>query len=193
MFVEAQLKALMRDGARGAARHEARNLVGSWRRFAAFAFVAEQYGYRYEGMAATSPKGSPNPYFGFRREADAAERATLAAARYPEGLRGGQLPGMRPGRRRLRPSPEVREEVELLHARIQVDYARGHRRRGLIQVVVLPLALLIPLSQFGFTAGPLLVCGGVWAFFVGLWGLGVLLSRRRLVKYGAVLRAADRA
>lgn len=59
MFLQPQLKTLMRDGSEGAERHDARNLQKSWRRFAAFAYVAEQYGYRYDGLSPTSPKGSP--------------------------------------------------------------------------------------------------------------------------------------
>ncbi|MFS8198540.1 hypothetical protein ACLVWQ_07595 [Streptomyces sp. CWNU-52B] len=190
MFLQPQLKALLRDGSQGAQRHDARNLQRSWRRFAAFAYVAEQYGYRYDGLSPLSPKGSPNPYFAFRRAPDAVERATRTAELHPTALGGGPLPGMRPGGRRLRPLPEVRRDVDLLHARIMVDYSRGHRRRGLIALVLLPLVMLIPLSQAGFTATALLVCAAVWLFFAALWALGLYLARRRLVKYGRVLTAA---
>ncbi|MFJ6566812.1 hypothetical protein ACIQNU_05295 [Streptomyces sp. NPDC091292] len=190
MFLRSQLDALLRDGARGAERHDARNLQRSWRKFAAFAYVAEQYGYVYEGLSPVSPKGSPNPYFAFRRAPDAVERAAATAARHPAALQGGPLPGMRPGGGRLRPLPEARRDVELLHARIQVDYHRTHRRRGLAALVVLPFVMLIPLSQTGFTATALLVCGAVWLFFAALWTLGLALARRRLTRYGRVLTAA---
>ncbi|MFC7513119.1 hypothetical protein ACFQV4_35865 [Streptomyces thermocarboxydus] len=66
-------------------------------------------------------------------------------------MNGGPLPGMRPGGRRLEPLPEARREVDLLHARIMVDHSRTHRRRGLILLLVLPLVMLIPLSQTGFS------------------------------------------
>lgn len=151
MFLQPQLKTLMRDGSEGAERHDARNLQESWRKFAAFAYVAEQYGYRYYGLSPTSPKGSPNPYFAFRRAPDAVERASRTAALFPQALTGGQLPGMRPGGSRLRPLTEARREVDLLHARIQVDYNGSHRGRGLLQLLVIPLVMLIPLSQTGFT------------------------------------------
>jgi len=190
MFLQPQLKALLRDGAQGAQRHDARNLQRSWRRFAAFAYVAEQYGYQYDGLSPISPKGSPNPYFAFRRTPDAMERATRTAGQYPTALQGGPLPGMRPGGSRLRPSAEARRDVDLLHARIMVDYSRSHRRRGLIALVILPLAMLIPLSQTGFTPTALLVCAAVWLFFAALWGLGLFLARRRLTKYGRLLTAA---
>ncbi|MGW0737272.1 hypothetical protein [Streptomyces sp. NPDC002851] len=190
VFLGPQLKTLMRDGAKGAERHDARNLQRSWRKFAAFAYVAERYGYQYDGLSPTSPKGSPNPYFAFRRTADAAERAAHSATHFPHALQGGQLPGMRSGGSRLRPLPEARREVDLLHARIMVDYTGSHRRRGLIQLLVMPLAMLIPLSQTGFTAIPLLVCGGVWLFFLALWLLGFSLARRRYAKYSRALRAA---
>ncbi|MGQ4350130.1 hypothetical protein [Streptomyces sp. SAS_275] len=190
MFLQSQLNALLRDGARGAERHDARNLQRSWSKFAAFAYVAEQYGYRYEGPSSLSPKGSPNPYFAFRRMPNAVERAVSTADRYPAAVQGGQLPGMRPGGNRLRPLPEARRAVELLHARIMVDYSRTHRRRGLIALVILPFIMLIPLSRAGFTPPALLVCAAIWLVFAALWALGLFLARRRYAKYSKVLRAA---
>ncbi|MFF0591048.1 hypothetical protein ACFYWD_34340 [Streptomyces sp. NPDC003781] len=190
MFLRPQLRALLRDGSRGAERHDARNLQRSWRKFAAFAYVAEQYGYRYEGLSPLSPKGSPNPYFAFRRLPDAAERASRSAQRYPTAAEGGQLPGMRPGGNRLRPLAEVRQEVDLLHARIMVDYSRTHRRRGLTALLVLLIAMLIPLSQTGFSSQSLLVCGGIWLFSAALWLTGLVIARHRYSKYSRVLRDA---
>ncbi|WP_151483953.1 M14 family metallopeptidase [Streptomyces albicerus] len=190
MFLQPQLKALLRDGSQGAQRHDARNLQRSWRKFAAFAYVAEQYGYPYDGLSEISPKGSPNPYFAFRRAPDAAERATRTAEQHPTALQGGPLPGMRPGGSRLHPLPGARRDVDLLHARTMVDYSRTHRRRGLVALVILPLAMLIPLSQTGFTLTALLVCAAIWLFFAALWALGLFLARRRLTKYGRILTAA---
>ncbi|WP_435615344.1 hypothetical protein [Streptomyces coelicoflavus] len=188
MFLQPQLRALLRDGSQGAERHDARNLQRSWRKFAAFAYVAEQYGYRYDGLSPLSPKGSPNPYFAFRRLPDAPERAAWSAERYPAAPQGGPLPGMRPGGSRLRPLPEVQTDVDLLHARILVDYSRTHRRRGLTALLVLLVAMLIPLSQTGFSAASLLVCGAVWLFFAVLWLTGLAIARRRYAKYSRVLR-----
>ncbi|MFC8085401.1 hypothetical protein [Streptomyces sp. NPDC057340] len=188
MFLQPQLRALLRDGSQGAERHDARNLQRSWRKFAAFAYVAEQYGYRYDGLSPLSPKGSPNPYFAFRRLPDAPERAAWSAEHYPAAPQGGPLPGMRPGGSRLRPLPEVQTDVDLLHARIMVDYSRTHRRRGLTALLVLLVAMLIPLSQTGFSAPSLLVCGAVWLFFAALWLTGLVIARRRYAKYSRVLR-----
>ncbi|MGW7565278.1 hypothetical protein ACWGJV_03240 [Streptomyces tendae] len=188
MFLQPQLRALLRDGAQGVERHDARNLQRSWRKFAAFAYVAEQYGYRYDGLSPLSPKGSPNPYFAFRRLPDAPERAAWSAQHYPAAPDGGPLPGMRPGGNRLRPLPEMRHEVDLLHARIMVDYSRTHRRRGLIALLVLMAAMLIPLSQTGFSAQSLLVCGAVWLFFAALWLTGLAIARHRYRKYSRMLR-----
>ncbi|MDI6519200.1 hypothetical protein QMA61_23730 [Streptomyces coelicoflavus] len=187
-MLRSQLAALLRDGAQSLQQHEARNLQRSWRRFAAFAYVAEQYGYRYNGLSPLSPIGSPNPYFAFRRLPDAPERAAWSAQHYPAAPEGGPLPGMRPGGSRLRPLPEVQQEVDLLHARIVVDYSRTHRRRGLTALLVLLVAMLIPLSQTGFSAQSLLVCGAVWLFFAALWLTGLVIARRRYAKYSRVLR-----
>ncbi|WP_328562064.1 hypothetical protein [Streptomyces coelicoflavus] len=187
-MLKSQLTALIRDGSQGLERHEARNLQRSWRRFAAFAYVAEQYGYRYDGLSPLSPKGSPNPYFAFRRLPDAPERAAWSAQHYPAAPENGPLPGMRPGGSRLRPLPEVQHDVDLLHARIMVDYSRTHRRRGLTALLVLLVAILIPLSQTGSSARSLLVCGTVWLFFAALWLAGLVIARRRQAKYSRVLR-----
>ncbi|MEV8122604.1 hypothetical protein AB0P07_00545 [Streptomyces sp. NPDC085944] len=188
MFLQPQLRALLRDGSQDVERHDARNLQRSWRKFAAFAYVAEQYGYRYDGLSPLSPKGSPNPYFAFRRLPDAPERAARSAQHHPAAPAGGPLPGMRPGGSRLRPLPEVQQEVDLLHARIMVDYSRTHRRRGLTALLVLLVAMLIPLSQTGFSAESLLVCGAIWLFFAALWLTGLVIARRRYAKYSRVLR-----
>ncbi|MEW1605164.1 hypothetical protein [Streptomyces sp. NPDC093808] len=188
--LQAQLRAVLREGARGAERYDVRHLRRSWREFAAFACVVEQYGYRYDGPSPLSPQGSPHPYFAFRRMTDAAERAARTAALHPDALDGGPLPGMRPGGHRLRPLPEARREAGLLHARIMVDHGRTHRRRGLIALLLVPSALLIPLSQAGFSQGAALVCAAVWLFFAVLRALGLFLARHRCRTYGRMLRDA---
>ncbi|MEN3585306.1 hypothetical protein AAH978_14270 [Streptomyces sp. ZYX-F-203] len=190
MFLRQQLRSLTRDGMNGAERHVARNLLRSRKKFASFAYVAEQYGYEYGGLSSLSPGGSPNPYFDFRRMPDAARRAERTAERYPDALDGGRLPGMRPGRDRLTPLPEARHAVGLLHARIEVDYSGTQRKRGLVQLLILPLVLLIPLSQFGFTATSVTVCAGAWAVAAGLWALGAALARRRRARYSGMLERA---
>ncbi|MGK9460492.1 hypothetical protein ACSLFT_10715 [Streptomyces sp. G6] len=188
MFLQPQLKALLRDSAQVVERHDARNLQRSWRKFAAFAYVAEQYGYRYEGLSPISPKGSPNPYFSFRRLPDAPERSAWVAQHFPTALQGGQLPGMRAGGTRLRPLAEAQRDVELLHARIMVDYSRTHRRRGLTALLVIPVVMLIPLSQTGFTQQALFVCAAIWLFFAALFATGLYIARHRYAKYRRVLQ-----
>lgn len=188
--LKAQLTALLRDSSQSLERHDARNLQRSWRRFAAFAHVAEQYGYRYDGLSSLSPKGSPNPYFAFRRLPDAGERAARSAQHHPTALQGGRLPGMRPGRRRLRPLSETQHDVDLLHARITVDYSRTHRRRALTALLIMPVVMLVPLSLAGFSPQALLVCAAVWLTFAALWLTGLCFARRRYTKYRRVLRDA---
>ncbi|MFJ3711263.1 hypothetical protein [Streptomyces sp. NPDC090053] len=190
MLLQQQLKALLRDSSEGAERHDARILQMSRRKFASFAYVAEQYGYVYDGLSPISPAGSPNPYFAFRRASDAVERASRAAAQHPDVLRGGPLPGMRPGSDRLRPLPATQPSVDLLHARIEIDYSSTQKRRGLIPLLLIPIVMLAFLTQLGFSAKSLTICVVIWLLFAALWVLGVTLARRRTAKYSRMIELA---
>lgn len=92
MILQPQLKALLRDGSQDAQRHDTRNLQRSWREFAAFAYVAEQYGYQYDGLSPISPKGSPNPYFAFRRTPDPADAPPAPPNGTPPRSRAARCP-----------------------------------------------------------------------------------------------------
>ncbi|WP_221347848.1 hypothetical protein [Streptomyces beigongshangae] len=86
---------------------------GSPRRLAALAYVAVQYGFRYDGADRLGQAlrvrlvRDPRP--------EARERGTAALGR----LAAGRAPGMRPGT--LRPLPDVAPAVDLLKARIEFD------------------------------------------------------------------------
>ncbi|MFW6689735.1 hypothetical protein [Streptomyces sp. MAR4 CNX-425] len=139
MGARRELVSLLATAARGGGTHRLRSPWVRPRRLAAFVYVAEQYGYRYDGIASHPTASAPTLLF--RRLPDAAERADRTARRHPDAPRGGPLPGMRPGRRRLVPLPEVRPEVELLFAPFLLDsteesYARKRRRHVLITVVL---------------------------------------------------------
>ncbi|KAF4405085.1 hypothetical protein [Streptomyces lycii] len=118
-------------------------------RLAKFAYVAEQYGYRYAGL--DPDLGSSNtPLFIFRRLPDAGERSRRVRQDYPDALTGGRLPGLRSLGGRLVPTPEARQEVKLLHARIKVDYAAAVGREPLTKWFLgIPAAILLMLVVNG--------------------------------------------
>lgn len=82
-----------------------RPLLPRLKKLAAFAYVAERYGYGYAGHAPGTAAVN-NPGFVFRRAADARERAVLLTAGRPGG--GIALPGVMPGPG-LMPTPAGRQ------------------------------------------------------------------------------------
>ncbi len=129
-------------------------------KFAQFAYVAEQYGYRYSGLDPEL-RDSDTPFFVFRALPDARERAAVTRARFPGALAGGQLPGMRAWPVPVLTLPEARGEVRLLHARIAFDYfgalGRQRLRPWLVGIPVVLLFFLLVNGELhvrGLTVGP---------------------------------------
>jgi hypothetical protein len=192
MILQRTLKGLLRAGSEGAELHVLINPWASRRKFAAFSYIAEQYGYRYDGLAPGVPTSVNYPSFAFRRLPDAAERATRVMAHYPRLLRGGPYPGMRPGGDGLTPLPEARQEVELLHARIKVDLygeSAGKRVKKLLFAVPVAVLLVLLVTQ-SFTPTALIVAGCIcagWSLY--LW-LATRIMRGRHARYLRMLEAA---
>lgn len=159
--------------------------------FAKFAYIAEQYGYRYAGLQPDMADAG-RPTFIFRRTPDALIRAERTRAQYPRALEGGQLPGMRAWRFPLLPQPRSRPDVRLLHARIKVDYfstlGRQQMRPWFIRIAAVCLVVIIVNGQFN--ASGLRLAAGVAV------GLGVLVAtsrifmRRRIIAYRKKLEQA---
>ncbi|WBB58619.1 hypothetical protein O7599_23705 [Streptomyces sp. WMMC500] len=179
--IRSRLRELLAAGAQGAATYTTINPWNSRRTFAAFAYVAEQYGYGYAGLSPAHSPARAHPVFVFRRLPDAADRARRTRARYPDAPLGGPLPGLAPGRRPV-PLPTARREVELLHARIMVDlYGTSSRRRLRMLAAAVPLGVLLALAANGaLRPVPLAVAGGVAVgWWLYLWLAAVLMRRRR--------------
>lgn len=187
-----QLRPLLKAGEQGAGTYTTINPWNSRHTFAAFAYLAEQYGYRYAGLSAKHPLSRSHPVFAFHRLPDAAERATRTRTRYPDGPLGGPLPGLAPGRGKPVPLPEARQEVELLHARIKVDlYGPSSRRRIQMLAVAVPLGVLLALAVNGaLRPAPLAVGGGITVgWWLYLW-LASAILRRQHHRYGRILSEA---
>lgn len=163
----------------------------SLRKFAQFAYVAEQYGYRYDGLDPDL-RDSGTPFFAFRRLPDAAERTARTKELFPHALRRGRLPGMRAWPAPVLTLPEARGQVKLLHARISVDYygALG-RQRIRPWLIGLPTVFLLFLVVNGelHTAGLRVAGVLVAALLLTVTASRIFMRRRRAARRELLRRA----
>ncbi|MFA3878385.1 hypothetical protein ABS735_32880 [Streptomyces sp. MMCC 100] len=150
-------------------------------KFAQFAYIAEQYGYRYTGLDPEL-QDSGTPFFVFRRLPDARERATRTRERYPDAPEDGRLPGMRAWPVPVLTLPKAQSEVKLLHARIAIDYygalGRQRMRPWLIGIPVLFLLFLLVNGELHAT-GLRVAAGMVAALLIALAASRIFARRRR--------------
>lgn len=149
------------------------------KKFAAFAYVAESFGYRYAGHAPGNAALN-NPFFLFVRMPDARARATALRAARQQAPGRTPLPGMRPGLG-LTPVPEARPQVELLYSQMVVDASGRYNPRVLSNILILPVVMAIFLVFPGYTVRNVIVAVGIWLAFFACYlvGLGVTRRRRR--------------
>ncbi|OMI85902.1 hypothetical protein BSZ07_31090 [Streptomyces sp. M1013] len=163
-------------------------------KFAQFAYIAEQYGYRYSGLDPEL-RGSGTPFFIFRRLPDAHERAARTRERFPGALEGGRLPGMRAWPVPVLALPEARGEVKLLHARITIDYygalGRQRMRPWLIGIPMVFLLFLLVNGELHAT-GLRVAAGMVSALLIALTASRVFMRRRRAAHERLLERAGVR-
>jgi hypothetical protein len=152
----------------------------SLRKFAQFAYIAEQYGYRYAGLDPVL-RDSSTPFFVFRRLPDAHERAARTRERFPDAPEGGRLPGMRAWPVPKLTLPEARGEVRLLHAEIAIDYYGSMLRSPLRPLLIgIPLVCLLAVLLDGeLNARGLGAATGVATALLLLLGASRLFMRRR--------------
>ncbi|MFC8082364.1 hypothetical protein [Streptomyces sp. NPDC057340] len=150
-------------------------------KFAQFAYIAEQYGYRYSGLDPEL-RDSGTPFFVFRRLPDAPQRAAGTRERFPGALEGGRLPGMRAWPVPVLTLPRARREVRLLHARIAIDYygalGRQRMRPWLIGIPVVFLLFLLVNGEL-HSAGLGVAVGLAAALLIALAASRVFMRRRR--------------
>ncbi|MEV7218912.1 hypothetical protein AB0N98_03425 [Streptomyces sp. NPDC093681] len=150
-------------------------------KFAQFAYIAEQYGYRYAGLDPEL-RGSGTPFFIFRRLPDAHERAARTREQFPGALERGRLPGMRAWPVPVLTLPETRGEVKLWHARIVIDYygALG-RQRMRPWLIGIPMVFLLFLLMNGelHATGLRVAAGMVSALLIALTASRIFMRRRR--------------
>ncbi|MFJ8711648.1 hypothetical protein ACIRD9_00295 [Streptomyces violaceus] len=154
--------------------------MASVKKLARLAFVAQQFGYEYADVRQSSGRNGaltmlilpdPSPH--------ARGRAAQNWAQYPGAADGVSLP------------PLVPDAFELLKARINFDLTgksaekrMGYAALGLTVGCVI-LALRTGGETFDFVAA-----GVVWLLFMAIFGIGLLVTRKRNVKFAARLQAA---
>ncbi|MFC7982673.1 hypothetical protein [Streptomyces sp. NPDC057336] len=180
--------ALMKAASEEAHEFTVRPRFPGMKKFAAFAYVAESFGYRYLGHAPGNAALN-NPYFLFRRTADARERTAALIGSTPSAPARNVLPGMRPGLG-LTPVPEARREVGLLYSQMVVDAGGRYNPRVLSNILILPIVLAIFLIFPGYTVRNVLIAAAVWGAFFVLYLVGLGVTRRRRKKHLACLSAA---
>ncbi|MFI7018822.1 hypothetical protein [Streptomyces sp. NPDC050164] len=182
------LNGLMKAVAEEKSEYVVRPFFPGMKKFAAFAYIAERFGYRYMGHAPGNAALN-NPYFLFQRASDARERAAATMASRP-GLPGKHaLPGMRPGRG-LTPDAAAQPEVDLLYSRMIIDACSRYNPRVLSNVLLFPVVAAIFLIFPGYTAERVVIAGGIWLALITLYLVGLSVTRYRRAKHLARLSAA---
>ncbi|MET8446968.1 hypothetical protein [Streptomyces sp. NPDC005209] len=154
--------------------------MGSVKKLARLAFIAQQFGYEY---ADAGYSGSRNNVLKMVVVPDhspqAQARAAQNRAQYPNAGDGVSLP------------PVVPDALELLKARIQFDLTgKNAEKRALYGAGGITLGLLLYTVRKGGGAFNFAVAGGAWAIFMSIMGIGFLVTRRRNAKFAGRLQAA---
>lgn len=182
------LTALRDAVAGGRDQYEVQLTSPGLRKFAAYAYVAQQFGYRYLGPSSSS-RSMNQPLMTFRRSAELRDLAARTLARYPDPAGGGPLPGMVAGHG-LRPSESAAGEVRLIHSRMIVDACARYGRRVLKNILLLLVAIVVFLFFPGYTVRHVLIGGGVWLAFFAVYLVGLGIARLRLTRHQNRLAAS---
>ncbi|MFF4561055.1 hypothetical protein [Streptomyces sp. NPDC001435] len=156
------------------------NSMASVKKIARLAFIAQQFGYEYADAQYT---GSRNNVLKMLIVPDHSPQARARAAQnwaqYPNAADGVSLP------------PVVPDALELLKARIQFDLTgKNAEKRMLYGAGGITLGLILYTVRKGGGAFNFIAAGAVWVIFMGIMGIGFLVTRRRNAKFAARLQAA---
>ncbi|MHC3474196.1 hypothetical protein ACYF6T_36620 [Streptomyces sp. 7R007] len=154
--------------------------LASVKKLSRLAFIAQQFGYEYVDARHTGSRNNalkmlivPDP------SPQARARAAQNWAQYPNAADGVSLP------------PLVPDAVELLKARIQFDLTgkNAEKRMGYgalgVTVGCVVLAYRAGGESFDFVAA-----GIVWLILMAVFGIGLLVTRKRNAKFARRLQAA---
>ncbi|MGX1562662.1 hypothetical protein [Streptomyces sp. NPDC055506] len=154
--------------------------MASVKKLARLAFVAQQFGYEYADVRQSSGRNGaltmlilpdPSPH--------ARGRAAQNWAQYPNAADGVSLP------------PLVPDAFELLKARINFDLTgKSAEKRMGYAALGLTVGCVILGVRLGGEAFDFVAAGVVWLLFMVIFGIGLLVTRKRNAKFAARLQAA---
>ncbi|MFJ9536510.1 hypothetical protein ACIRPX_04525 [Streptomyces sp. NPDC101225] len=154
--------------------------MASVKKLSRLAFVAQQFGYEYMDARHS---GSRNNQLRMLIVPDPSPRARARAAQnwaqYPNAGDGVSLP------------PLVPDALELLKARIQFDLTgKSAEKRMGYGALGVTAACAIGAVRAGGEAVDLVVAGIVWILLMGVFGVGLLVTRKRNATFARRLQAA---
>ncbi|MEU0217359.1 hypothetical protein ABZ281_20520 [Streptomyces sp. NPDC006265] len=154
--------------------------MASVKKLARLAFVAQQFGYEYADVRQSSGRNGaltmlilPDP------SPQARARAGQNWAQYPDAADGVSLP------------PLVPDAFELLKARINFDLTgkNAEKRMGYGALGV-SVGCVILAFRFGGESTDFVAAGVVWLLLMAIFGIGLVVTRKRNAKFAARLQAA---
>ncbi|MFD8235883.1 hypothetical protein ACFV20_28865 [Streptomyces sp. NPDC059696] len=154
--------------------------MASVKKLARLAFVAQQFGYEYADVRQSNGRNGalimlllPDP------SPQARARAGQNWAQYPNAADGVSLP------------PLVPEAFELLKARINFDLTgkNAEKRMGYGALGV-SVGCVILAFRFGGQSDDFVAAGVVWLLLMAVFGIGLVVTRKRNAKFSARLRTA---
>ncbi|MFH9987545.1 hypothetical protein [Streptomyces luteogriseus] len=154
--------------------------MASVKKLARLAFVAQQFGYEYADVRQSSGRNGaltmlilPDP------SPQARARAGQNWAQYPNAADGVSVP------------PLVPDAFELLKARINFDLTgkNAEKRMGYGALGV-TVGCVILAFRFGGRSTDFVAAGVVWLLLMAVFGIGLVVTRKRNAKFAARLRAA---
>ncbi|MEU4462957.1 hypothetical protein AB0G20_04405 [Streptomyces sp. NPDC024017] len=154
--------------------------MASVKKLARLAFVAQQFGYEYADVRQSSGRNGaltmlilPDP------SPQARARAGQNWAQYPNAADGVSLP------------PLVPDAFELLKARINFDLTgKSAEKRMGYGAVGVTVGCVILAFRFGGEAADFVTAGVLWLLFMAIFGIGLVVTRKRNTKFAARLQAA---
>lgn len=154
--------------------------LASVKKLARLAFIAQQFGYEYVDVRQSAGRNNalvmliapdPNP--------QARARAAQNWAQYPNAADGVSVP------------PLVPDAFELLKARINFDLTgKSAEKRMAYGAIGLSVGAVILGVRLGGDAGAWITAVVVWALFMAVLGIGLVVTRKRNAKFAARLQAA---